>query len=279
MLPETFAALLVTAEHGQEAAETAKSIPEIPNLITVLESLAGENAFVHFLHTWETQFFALIVILFITWVVRRAYKSRGIVPTALQNVIEMFIETFETLVVGVLGEKEGRRYLPFVGTLFIYILVMNLSGLFPLMRSATSAIYTTGGLAICVFCYVQYNALKRLGPWGFFHHLMGSPQDVIGWCMVPLFLPLHILEELIKPVSLACRLFGNILGEDILLGVALTLGIGIMGLLIPRIPVGIPLEFPFMFLAMLTSTIQALVFALLAAVYIAMVLPHEEEHH
>ncbi|MFH1739873.1 MAG: F0F1 ATP synthase subunit A [bacterium] len=274
MSAETVAA---AAEHGHEAAEAAKHIPEIPNLITLLNSIAGENPIVHFLHTWETQFFSLIVILFLTWVVRRAYSGYSIIPTPLQNVIEMFVETFEALVVGVLGEKEGRRYLPFVGTLFIYILTMNLAGLFPFMKSPTSAIQTTGALAICVFFYVQYNGIKRLGAAGFFDHLMGSPRDVIGWCMVPLFLPLHILEELIKPVSLACRLYGNILGEDILLGVAVMLGIAITAF--THIPIGLPLQFPFMFLAMLTSAIQALVFALLATVYISMVLPHEEGHH
>lgn len=267
------------AEHGQEAAEAAsKSIPEIPNLITLVTSFfAKDHPVVGFLHSIETQFFALIVILFLTWVVRRAYASYGLIPSPLQNVIEMYVEIMEGLVVGVLGEKEGRRYLPFVGTLFIYILTMNLAGLFPFMKSATSVIYTTAGLAISVFCYVQYNALKRLGPSGFIHHLMGSPRDVIGWCLVPLFLPLHIMEEFIKPVSLACRLFGNILGEDILLGVALMLGISITAFV--HIPVGIPLHFPFMFLAMLTGTIQALVFALLSTVYISMILPHGEEQH
>ncbi|HOE11602.1 MAG TPA: F0F1 ATP synthase subunit A [bacterium] len=274
MSPETVATV---AEQGREAAEAAASHghPEIPNLITLLNSIAGENPLVHFLHSWENQFFMVLIICFLTWIVRRAYRERSIVPTPLQNVIEMFIEAFEGLVVGMMGEKEGRRYLPFVGTLFIYILFMNLWGLIPFMKSPTSAIQTTAALAICVFLYVQYSAITRLGFIGFLDHLMGSPRDVIGWCLVPLFLPLHIVEELVKPVSLSCRLFGNILGEDILLGVALMLGIGMLSIM----HVGVPLHFPFVFLAMLTSTIQALVFSLLATVYISMFLPHEEGHH
>ncbi len=264
------------AEHGHEAAgAAAHGHPEIPNLITLIKSFAPENPVLQFLSTFDTVIFSAIVIAFLAWVVRRAYAHYDMIPTPLQNAIEMFVEAFEELVVSVLGEKEGRRYLPFVGTLFIYILAMNLAGLIPFMKSSTSKIQTTAALAICVFLYVNYTAFKRAGAKGYFHHLMGSPQDMIGWCLVPLFLPLHILEEFIKPVSLACRLFGNILGEDILLGVALMLGILITGAL----PVGIPLHFPFMFLAMLTSTIQALVFSLLATVYIAMVLPHGEEHH
>lgn len=262
------------AEQGHEAAEAA-SIPEIPNLVTLLNSFAGDNPVVRFLHTFENEFFAFVVIFFLAWVVRRAYARYALIPTPLQNVVEMFVETMEGLVVGILGEKEGRRYLPFVGTLFVYILAMNLAGLVPFMKSSTSAIQTTASLALCVFLYVQYNAVRGLGVLGYLDHLMGSPRDIIGWCLVPLFLPLHILEELIKPVSLSCRLFGNILGEDILLGVALMLGVMITGFL----PVGIPLHFPFMFLAMLTGTIQALVFSLLSTVYISMVLPHGEEHH
>jgi len=264
------------AEHGRQAAETA-SMPEIPNLITLLNSVAGDNPIVRFLHAFETQFFAFVVIFFLAWVVRRAYVKYSLIPTPLQNAIEMCVGMMEGLVVGMLGEKEGRRYLPFVGTLFIYILAMNLAGLVPFLKSSTSAIQTTASLALCVFVYVQYNAVRRLGVRGYVHHLMGSPRDTIGWCMVPLFLPIHILEELIKPVSLSCRLFGNILGEDILLGVTLMLGIAITSFL--HIPIGVPLHFPFIFLAMLTGTIQALVFSILSTVYISMILPHGDEHH
>ena len=100
--------------------------------------------------------------------------------------------------------------------------------------------------------------------------------------MTPLFLPLHIMEELIKPLSLACRLYGNVFGEDVLLGVGMVLGIGLMTLVWQGAIVGIPLHFPFVLLAILLSSIQALVFTLLATVYISMVIPHEhheEGHH
>jgi len=102
------------------------------------------------------------------------------------------------------------------------------------------------------------------------------------WLMSPLMLVLEVLGELIKPISLSLRLFGNIMGEDILLGVFAMLGILITGALlrpvgIEHVWLGIPLHFPFLFLAALTSTIQALIFSLLSCVYILLMLPHDEE--
>jgi F-type H+-transporting ATPase subunit a len=94
--------------------------------------------------------------------------------------------------------------------------------------------------------------------------------------MVPLMLPLHVIGEIARPVSLSLRLFGNIMGEDVL--IAAFTGLGVMTLAAVGSPVGIPLEFPFIFLGLLLSTIQALVFTLLSAIYFSQMLPHEEEH-
>jgi F-type H+-transporting ATPase subunit a len=85
---------------------------------------------------------------------------------------------------------------------------------------------------------------------------------------------MHLLGELIRPLSLSLRLFGNILGEDSL--IAAFAGLGILAVSVLKIPVGVPLQVPFMLLAMLTGTIQALVFALLSTIYISLVLPQEE---
>ena len=138
----------------------------------------------------------------------------------------------------------------------------------------SSALNTTAALAVCVFLYVQWTGLRRLGPVKYVKHLAGDPQDVVGWCMVPLMLPLHIISELAKPVSLALRLFGNILGEDVLIGVFAGLGIAVLAFV--HSPVGVPLHLPFVLLALLMSTVQALVFTLLSTIYIMQVLPHEE---
>jgi len=145
----------------------------------------------------------------------------------------------------------------------------------PLGHSPSTSLTITASLAILVFLYVQYTGIHRLGVLGYAHHMAGSPRDVIGWCMVPLLLPLHIIGELAKPFSLALRLFGNITGEDTLIAVFVMLGIA----LVSFSPVGVPLQIPFYFLGLLLSTIQALVFTLLSSIYILLMLPHEEHAH
>jgi len=93
---------------------------------------------------------------------------------------------------------------------------------------------------------------------------------------LPLMLPIHILGELAKPISLSCRLFGNIFGEDMLLVAFVSLGITSLAFL--HSPVGLPLQLPFLFLALLTSTLQAAVFMVLSTIYVLLMLPHDEHH-
>ena len=88
------------------------------------------------------------------------------------------------------------------------------------------------------------------------------------------YLPIHLIGELAKPLSLSLRLFGNITGEDVLLAVFVGLGVAAMSFI--HVPVGIPLHLPFIFLALLVSLIQALVFTLLSTIYFLMMLPHHE---
>ncbi len=269
-----------TAQHAAEHSEHAAHAPELPNLVHVLNhyfpNLVPKDSL---LWEFQMQFFALLVIGMVTLFFYLASRKRSILPTRLQAAAEIVVEGLLGLVCNILGEKEGRKYFPFLGTLFIFIVCMNWFGLIPLMRSPTSDLRVTAALAICVFLYVQYIGFVRLGPGKYFYHLMGEPKDAIGWMLVPLFLPLHVMEEFIKPLSLACRLYGNIFGEDLLLGVAMLLGCSLMLAIWPSSFFGIPLHFPFVLLAMLLSTIQALVFTLLATVYISMVLPHEEHEH
>lgn len=278
MAAEHHEAVGAAAEGAAHAAEAGGHPPELPNIIYILHGLYPDNAFVQFLYDWNYQIYALICVCAIAFLFRMAGRGASIVPNRIQAFAEILIESLLGAVTGILGEKEGRRYFPFLGSLFIFILVMNWSGLVPLMRAPTSSIKVTAALAICVFLFCQYNALVRLGPKKYLHHLMGEPADPVTWLLVPLFLPLHLMEELIKPLSLACRLYGNILGEDILLGVGLTLGILLMGALWSGTFFGIPFHLPFIFLSMLLGTIQALVFTLLATVYISSTLPHEEHH-
>ncbi len=213
-------------------------------------------------------FFCIISIL--------VYRKREMIPGPLQNVLEALIEGIYNFFESILG-KHTREYIPFVGTLFFYILGMNLLGIIPGGFSPSTSLEITASLAILVFLYAQYTGVRKLGIGGYIDHLMGEPRDVIGWAMVPLMLPLHIIGEFVKPVSLAARLFGNITGEDILVFAFVSLGISLMHVFVD-IPVGIPLNVPFILLGLLLSTIQALVFSMLSAIYILLMLPHEEAH-
>jgi F-type H+-transporting ATPase subunit a len=269
-----FAFLLPRA--AQASSEEGGISTHLPTIFTILKKIFGPVGWIEFLHQWENVFFSLIVLVFMTVVSHLAIRKRELIPGPLQNLVEAMVQGFAEFIEGILG-KNGRHFVPFLGTLFFYILFMNLLGLFPLMKSSTSVFNTTIALAISVFVYVQYTGIRRLGIGKYLHHLAGEPRDVMGWCMIPLMLPLHIIGEFAKPMSLGLRLFGNIMGEDILL--AVFLGLGVMTLKFLPIPVGIPFQLPFIFLAILTSTVQALVFTLLSTIYISQVLPHDDEEH
>ncbi len=151
---------------------------------------------------------------------------------------------------------------------------MNLAGLVPGLKSPTSRFEMTGALGLVVFFFVQWTGVQRLGLKGYVDHLIGQPRDAVGWILSPLMLFIHGIGEIVKPLSLALRLFGNIMGEDTLLGVFVTLGA--LCFAWSHLPLGIPLHLPFVLLALIFSTVQALVFTMLSMIYIYMMLPHEE---
>lgn len=255
--------------------ETAhQGLKELANWITVLNDYFPDVSFVHFLHQWENVVFSLTAALFLIALSFLATRNKTLIPGPLQNALELAVESLENLVVGIIGPR-GRAYVPFIGTLFLYILTQNFMGFVPGLKAPTSSLNTTVALAVCVFFYVQGIGIKENGFFGYLHHLMGSPQDLVGWIMVPLNLPLHILEEFIKPLSLSLRLFGNILGEDSL--IAAFVGLGILALSFAHSPIGLPLQLLFFPLVILLSSIQALVFSLLTTIYISLMLPYE--HH
>ncbi len=265
---------LILSAVGDNTSQTHPSgQPELPNFVTLLYQKYSEKAFVQFLHTWENLVFSLLVVAFLGTIAYLASRKSRLIPEGLQNFVEYCVESLDNFVCGVLGPK-GRRFTPFLGTLFIYIICMNLLGLLPIMKSPTSNINTTVALAICVFFYVQYTGIRSFGILGYLSHLSGEPKDVVGWVLVPLNLPIHLLEEFIKPLSLSVRLFGNIMGEDIL--VAVFVGLGVASLSFLKAPIGLPLQVPFIFLNILFATIQALVFTLLSTIYFSLMMPHEQ---
>lgn len=271
------------AGHG-EGHGGGGGVEHFPTLIAIIA-----NAFDgHKLHHWteatdpvarnllrfEDVIYSAVLIVLLTILFSRATRNLQMVPGPLQNFAEFLIGGLDSFIRGVIG-PEGRKYVPFLGTVGLYIYVMNIFGLVPLMKSPTSVLNTTAAMAITVFLYVQWTGFRTNGVAGYLKHLAGDPKDVVGWCMVPLMLPLHIIGELAKPLSLGLRLFGNIMGEELLLAVFAGLGVAMVAAFgLPYL--GIPLHLPFMFLGLLTTLIQAVVFMLLSTIYIALVLPHHD---
>jgi len=260
-----FAPFLIAAG-GEEHKGGA---PHLPNAITYLSEYIGSWS-----SEWVNVIYAFAVALFLIVISMSVYRKRQMIPGPFQNAIEMMVEGMYNLSYSILGD-DAKKYVPFLGTLFFYILVNNWIGMIPLGHSPSTSLSITASLAIVVFLYAQWTGINRLGIGGYLHHLAGSPADVISWCMVPLLFPLHIIGELSKPFSLALRLFGNITGEDTLIAVFVGLGVAILAFS----PVGVPFQIPFYFLGLLLSTIQALVFTLLSTIYILLMLPHEEHAH
>lgn len=255
----------------------ASVINEPPNIFSLLHDVYKEAFWGYILHDWENILFSLLVAVLVIIVFQIGVRQKTVVPTGLQNFLEFLAESLSKLVYGVLG-SEGEKYFPFLATLFVYILAMNLFGLIPLMKSPSASLNVAIALAICVFVLVQYLNIKNMGFLGFLYHLAGSPKGILGWLMVPLMLPIEILTQISRPLTLALRLFGNIFGEEALIGYFTLLGVFAFAFFELPVDAGLPLQIPFMFLGMLTSLMQALVFTLLSTVYILLSIPHEENH-
>lgn len=177
------------------------------------------------------------------------------VPQGFQNLMEYALEYVRDLAKNQIGEKEYRPWVPFVGTLFLFIFVANWSGaLVPWklihlpegeLAAPTNDINTTVALALLVSLAYFYAGFRKRGLGYFAKYIEPTP----------ILLPIAILEDFTKPLSLSFRLFGNILADELV--------VGVLVLLVPLI---VPL--PVMLLGLFTSAIQALVFATLAAAYI-----------
>ena len=197
------------------------------------------------------------------------------VPGRLQNAVEFIWESLENWAVS-LGGEGGRRHIPLFAAFFLFILFSNWSGLLPFfgkieaLRAPTSDVNVTVGLALVAFIYFHYQGFRTLGVRGYlgkFFVLSGFKQGIASG-VIDLFVGLiEFLLEFIKPVTLAMRLFGNIFGGEVALGV-------ITALTIALIPAGMLL------LEGLLNFVQALIFSTLMLMYtiIAVESHHVEEH-
>ncbi len=183
------------------------------------------------------------------------------IPSGLQNFLEWAIESLFNFFEGIMGREACKKYFPIIATLFIYILVANYSGLLPGsghvngLGAPTGSINCTAAMAIVVFFATQIIGIKEHHGVSYFKHLM-QPFAFL--------LPLMIIEEIVRPVSLTLRLYGNIFGEHTVTGSFFDL-----------VPIGLPVVMQA--LGVLMGLVQALVFSLLAAIYFKEAIP-EEEH-
>lgn len=187
-----------------------------------------------------------------------------------QNVAEQTVESFRNFAVSIAGVG-GERHAPFLGTLFIFIVISNLIGLVPVFNKAapTANLNTTIALALVTFLYVQWQGVRSNGLLGYLKHFtMGT-----HWAMWPLMVPLEIIGELAKPLSLAMRLYGNMYGKEQVIIVLVGLAASLLPIWMP-----IPFQFPILVFGVFVGFVQALVFTLLAGIYIALMTQHNEQH-
>lgn len=281
---------------GDAHEESGYIMPhEVPNLATLMEAAFKKDFKVEHGHRPHPHMefylgpvpvpinplFSLLFALVIVWLIRKAFKNPSLrKPGKLQTLMESFLGGLQNFFLGVMG-PEGKRFIPYLASLWVFILLNNIGVLFPLMKSPTSSFKTTIALAIVTMLYARYHNIRELGFLGYLHHLAGSPRDAIGWGLAPMFFLLELVGEVIKPVSLALRLYGNIFGEDKLLASMLGLGMALVAVITGTTHpiIGVPFEFPFFFMVVLLSTIQATVFTLLAAIYLQLMMPHEHVEH
>ena len=178
-----------------------------------------------------------------------ATRRVSIIPGRFQNVMEVVVDGIDTFLTDTMG-PEGRKFFPLIATLGIYILTSNLLGLIPGFESPTANLNTTVSLAVVVFAMTHIVGVRVHGI-KYLKQFMGPV-----WWLTPLMLPIELISHLSRPLSLSVRLFGNIMGEDIVLAVVLLL-----------VPLLVPL--PVIVLMIFTSCIQTVVFMLLTMMYIA----------
>lgn len=193
------------------------------------------------------------ITLFISIVVIIAGRHMQMIPSGLQNIMEIVVEKLQNFYISVMGEYAGRKYFPLVATLFIYILISNYSGLLPLaghfpgLAAPTSSINFPLGMALVVFvATIWVGLVENRGP-KYFKFLFRP---------VAFLFPIMVVEQLVHPLSLTLRLYGNIYGEEAVVAEFFNL-----------IPLGVPVIMQA--LSVLMGLIQALVFSLLTGIYIS----------
>jgi len=173
-----------------------------------------------------------------------------------RNFIEMLVEGLSSIIIDTMGPR-GREFVLIVGTLALFILFNNLSGLVPGFLPATDNVNTTFACSLTVFVMTHY--------YGFREHGIKYLKHFVGpyWWLAPLMVPIELIGHLARPLSLGLRLFGNITGDHLVTAIFF----GLVPLLVPL---------PVMFLGLFVAFVQTFVFILLSMAYFSGAIAHEE---
>jgi F-type H+-transporting ATPase subunit a len=209
-----------------------------------------------FMRITATLVFTWVIIIFlavVSYVLTRDIKIQGEISRG-QNVLEALVETINSQITQV-SQQEPGKYLPFIGTLFIFIFVANVFAIIPGFIPPTGSLNTSIALALCVFMSVPVYGIAEKGIVEYLKEYI-KPTFIM--------LPFNIISEISRTLSLAIRLYGNVMSTSII--VAILVGV-------------IPLFFPVIIqaLGLLTGVIQAYIFAILAIVYIASATKNREK--
>jgi len=249
----------VHEEHGSWLKPIADALP------------ANWHGFVdlYVLNAW----LVMLVLVVLAWL---GTRRRARVPDGLQNAWEMYVVFVRNFCVEQIGPG-AEKHAPLLGTLFLYILFMNMFGLVPGFITPTMSINVTAALALSVFLFVQYSGFAEQGL-GYVKHFVGEPivqySPTVGFFLaLPLVVAfhgvlsaVHVVGELAKPLSLAVRLFGNMFGEETAIFRMAALG----ALILPFTYIPIPVQIINVTLHLIIGPIQAFIFFILSAAYIQM---------
>lgn len=208
-------------------------------------------------HPWQNWLVMEILVVALLMALFAVLRPRLSVdkPGKIQHIFEVLYGFFKTSMEEA-GIEHGDKYLPYFGTIFIFILVMNLIGLFPAFESPTMSPAVTLGLALCTFIY--YNV------WGFRTHGAKYLLQLMGpvWWLAPLMIPIEIFSHLARPMSLTIRLYANMLAGEQVTGAFLA----VAKVLVPVV---------FMGLHVFVALLQAYIFMLLSIVYVRGAVAHD----
>ena len=189
-----------------------------------------------------TTWVIMVTLVLVSWLAMRNAHVRG---GWLQSTVEVAVEAIGDQIKAILG-ADPWPYIPLLGTLFIYLVFANLSGVLPDVVAPTAHIETPAALALIVFFSVQFFGIKEQGLGGYAKRYL-EPN--------PLLLPLNLLSQITRSFSMMVRLFGNMMSHEFIIAIVLFLA----GLFVPV---------PFMLLGILIGIIQAFIFTVLATVYV-----------